>query len=58
MNMPAWLQKSLLLCCGACALLSPTGCQQQTVAEGIYPQPRTGFFARRAQVRLVQEQAD
>ena len=58
MNTAAWLRKSLLLCCGACTLLCPTACQQQTVAEGIYPRPRTGFFERRAQVRLVQEQAD
>ena len=58
MNMPVRLRKSLLPCCALAVALSPTGCQQQTVAEGIYPQPRTGFFARRAQVRLVQEQAD
>lgn len=32
--------------------------QQQVVAPGIYPEPQTGFFARRAQVRLPQEKAD
>ncbi|MBQ3524901.1 MAG: hypothetical protein IJA63_01385 [Akkermansia sp.] len=56
--MPRYLQKSLLLGIGVLAALCPPSCQQQKVAPGIYPEPRTGFFSRRAQVRLVQEKAD
>ena len=40
------------LLCASCSQ------QQQVVAPGIYPEPETGFFDRRAQVRLPQEQAD
>lgn len=42
------------------ALLVGSACtqQRQVVAPGIYPEPDTGFFARRLQVRLPQEKAD
>lgn len=41
-------------------LTASVGCsqQQQVVAPGVYPEPDTGFFARRLQARLPQEQAD
>ncbi len=51
-QVPFFAVVAAALLCAACSQ------QQQVVAPGIYPEPETGFFDRRAQVRLPQEQAD
>lgn len=42
----------------AVASLMLTSCATQKVAPGIEPEPQTGFFARRSQMRLPAESAD